>query len=147
MDVQWWYWLVLGGVLVAAELVVPAFFVFWFGLAAGLVSLTVLLMPGLSFPTQLLIWAAASVLMVVAWFRYFRREAPKVERWTAQEYVGEQGVLLSPVPEFGKGRVRFSRSILGNQEWTCTADHTLAEGARVALLEIHGNVAKVTQAQ
>lgn len=147
MDVQWWYWLVLGGVLVAAELVVPAFFVFWFGLAAGLVSLTVLLMPGLSFPTQLLIWAASSVLMVVAWFRYFRREAPKVERWTAQEYVGEQGVLLSPVPEFGKGRVRFSRSILGNQEWTCTADHTLAEGSRVALLEIHGNVAKVTQAQ
>ncbi|WP_462381389.1 NfeD family protein [Pseudomonas sp. Marseille-QA0892] len=147
MDVQWWYWLVLGGVLVAAELVVPAFFVFWFGLAAGLVSLTVLLMPGLSFPTQLLIWAAASVLMVIAWFRYFRRESPKAERWTAQEYVGEQGVLLSPVPEFGKGRVRFSRSILGNQEWTCTSDHALDQGARVALLEIHGNVAKVTQAQ
>ncbi|GGK00623.1 NfeD family protein [Pseudomonas matsuisoli] len=146
MDVQWWYWLVAAGVLIAAELLVPAFFVFWFGLGAALVSVTLLVVPGLSFAAQLLLWAAASALMVVVWFRFFRKEAPADQRWTAQAYEGTSGIILTPVDTFTKGRVRFARSILGSDEWSCTSNDSLAVGEQVILVEIHGNVAKVARA-
>jgi membrane protein implicated in regulation of membrane protease activity len=143
MDVQWWYWLIAAGVLIVAELVMPAFFVFWFGLGALLVSAALWAVPTLSFATQLVIWAVASVLMVFVWFRFFRKEQPASNRWTMQEYVGEPGILLTPADAFTKGRVQFSRAILGSQEWTCICSEPLEEGTRVTLVEIHGNVVKV----
>lgn len=72
MTIEWWYWLVGGVLLILLELVIPSFFVLWFGLGAVLVALLMLLAGDLSLTTQLLIWAAASVAMVILWFKVFR---------------------------------------------------------------------------
>ena len=39
MNPEWWVWIVGGIALVLAELIIPSFFIVWFGLAALLVGL------------------------------------------------------------------------------------------------------------
>ena len=34
MDLQYWHWLVFGMILIIAELFIPSFTIFWFGLGA-----------------------------------------------------------------------------------------------------------------
>lgn len=47
---EWWHWLVLGLCLSMAELLVPAFFIVWFGIGAIGVGVVLLFAP--SFPCQ-----------------------------------------------------------------------------------------------
>ena len=79
------------------------------------------------------------------WFKLFRRKQPDV-RWTADSVIGEVGLLTAAVSEFHKGRVRFQKPILGNEEWTCIADSEIAAGERVRLTAIEGNTARVIRA-
>ena len=44
----YWYWLVFGMVLIMAEIFIPSFTIFWFGLAAILVAGVLLLWPELA---------------------------------------------------------------------------------------------------
>ena len=67
---EWWHWIVLGLCLVMSELVVPAFFVIWFGIGALLVGVSLLVMPMLGMAVQLMVWGGLSTLLVMFWFRY-----------------------------------------------------------------------------
>lgn len=147
MTIEWWYWLVGGVLLILLELVIPSFFVLWFGLGAVLVALLMLLAGDLSLTTQLLIWAAASVAMVILWFKVFRPDQHKTLVGTADgAVIGEVGLLVGAVEPFQRGKVRFQRPILGAEEWACMADAAIAAGERVKVVSVEGNYVKVTKA-
>ena len=145
MEMQWWIWLVFGIALTLLELVLPTFFILWFGIGAVLVSLISLAAPGLQLDMQVLLWVLLSSVTTALWFKLFRRKQPDV-RWTADSVLGEVGLLTAGVSEFQKGRVRFQKPILGNEEWTCIADSEIAAGERVRLTAIEGNTARVIRA-
>ena len=111
MELVWWHWMILGLGLGLVELVVPAFFVIWFGLGALLVGVALLVAPGTGFTTQILLWTAASVAMTVLWFRVFRGDGGKTRSGQADEALGEIGVLVRAVEPLGvasaRGEVRF----------------------------------------
>lgn len=143
--IEWWHWVVLGLCLSIAELAIPAFFIIWFGIGAVAVGVIAGLLPGLSLASELLIWVVLSSLTVALWFKVFKpRKADN--RWTADEVLGEVGLLTAPVSEFQKGRVRFQKPILGNEEWVCIANSDIASGERVRILAIEGNVVRVGKA-
>jgi membrane protein implicated in regulation of membrane protease activity len=78
MELVWWHWMILGLGLGLLELVVPSFFIIWFGLGALLVGVALLVAPALDFTTQIVVlWTAASVAMTVLWFRVFRGDAAR----------------------------------------------------------------------
>ena len=145
MEMQWWIWLVFGVALILLELVLPTFFILWFGIGAVLVSLIALLAPDLQLDMQVLLWVLFSSVTTVLWFKLFRRKKADV-RWTADSVLGEVGLLTASVSEFQKGRVRFQKPILANEEWTCIADSDIAAGERVRLTAIEGNTARITRA-
>ena len=145
MEMQWWIWLVFGVALILLELVLPTFFILWFGIGAVLVSLIALLAPDLQLDMQVLLWVLFSSVTTVLWFKLFRRKKADV-RWTADSVLGEVGLLTASVSEFQKGRVRFQKPILGNEEWTCIADSDIAAGERVRLTAIEGNTARISRA-
>ena len=60
MEMQWWIWLVFGIALILLELVLPTFFILWFGIGAVLVSLTSLAAPSLQLDMQVLLWVLLS---------------------------------------------------------------------------------------
>jgi membrane protein implicated in regulation of membrane protease activity len=141
---QWWHWIVAGIGLVLLELAIPSFYVIWFGFAAILLGLLLLVLPGLSLTVQLLLWAAASVVMVLLWFRVFKPSRHKTLVGTADgEVIGEIGLLVSAVEPFARGRVRFQRPLLGAEEWVCMADEAIAAGERVQVLSVEGSYFKV----
>ena len=147
MVLEWWHWIVGGIALIALELALPSFFVIWFGLSALLVGLLLLIAPGLPLTGQLLLWAIASVALIVLWFRVFKRFRDKTRIGTAAgEVIGEIGLLVNAVAPFTRGKVRFQRPILGAEEWSCTADVEIAVGSRVKIVSVEGNFVKVTQA-
>jgi membrane protein implicated in regulation of membrane protease activity len=145
MEMQWWIWLVFGIGLILLELVLPTFFIIWFGIGAVLVSLIALAAPALQLDMQVLLWVLFSSVTTVLWFKLFKRKQPDV-RWTADSVIGEVGLLTSSVSQFQKGRVRFQKPLLGNEEWTCVADGDIPAGERVRLVAIEGNTARVVRA-
>lgn len=147
MTIQWWYWIVSGIVLILLELMVPSFFIFWFGLGAIIVGLLLLVAPGFPLAGQILLWAIASVTMTVLWFRVFSRIRNKTRIGTASgDIIGEIGLLSIDTGPFKRGKVRFQRPILGAEEWSCTSDTEIAIGTRVKLVSVEGSFLKVARA-
>lgn len=143
LNPQWWHWEILGIALVLLELVLPSFFVIWFGLGAILVGLA-LVVVDLSLAAQLGLWMLASVAMTVLWFRVFKRSQHKTLIGTADGHViGEVGLLVARVEPFQRGRVRFQRPVLGSEEWACVAETAIRAGERVRVVTVEGSFVKV----
>jgi len=146
MQLEWWVWMVGGIGLILAELIVPSFFVVWFGLGALLVGLLALLAPNLSLTVQLAIWTAASLAMVMLWFKVLKPGFHKTRIGTATgEVVGEIGLLVNAVAPFERGKVRFQRPVLGSEEWVCMADTPIAAGERVKVVAVEGSFLTVSK--
>ncbi|MCL2162544.1 MAG: NfeD family protein [Betaproteobacteria bacterium] len=144
---EWWHWIVGGIVLVLLELVIPSFFVLWFGLGALIVGLLLLVAPGFPLAGQILLWAITSVAMTALWFRVFSRIRNKTRIGTASgDIIGEIGLLVAEAAPFQRGKVRFQRPVLGAEEWPCTSDTEISIGTRVKLVSVEGSFLKVTRA-
>ena len=143
MDLLWWHWVVFGLALGLAELAIPSFFIIWFGLGALLVGVVLIMMPGLSFNAQILLWTIASAGLTALWFKVFRGVADKTRSGQAAEVLGEIGVLVHVVEPFQKGEVRFQKPVMGSEVWPCLADEAIAAGERVKVLAVDGQLLKV----
>ncbi|WP_428825985.1 NfeD family protein [Azonexus sp. IMCC34842] len=146
MNPEWWHWVVGGIALVLAELVIPSFFIVWFGLGALFVGLLALAFE-LSLTAQLATWTIASLAMVWLWFRVFKQSFQRTRIGTADgEVIGEIGLLVSAVAPFERGKVRFQRPVLGAEEWVCLSDTAIAAGERVKVIAVEGSFLKIGKA-
>ena len=147
MILEWWHWMVLGIVLILAELMVPSFFVIWFGLGGLLVALIMAVFSDLSLTSQLALWTGASLAMVALWFKVFRPDRHKTRIGTsAGDVIGEIGLMVNAVGPFQRGKVRFQRPILGAEEWVCMAQTELSPGQRVKVVAVEGSFVTVEAA-
>ncbi len=147
MNPEWWHWAVGGIALVLLELAIPSFYIIWFGIGALVVAAAMLLIPGISVTGELAIWIIASVALTIAWFRIFRSDRHKTLIGTAAgDVIGEVGLLVGAVEPFQRGRVRFQRPILGNEEWACVADRAIPAGERVRVVSVEGSFVKIDRA-
>lgn len=145
MQPEWWHWAVAGIVLILAELAVPAFVLVWFGLGALLVALLTALV-AIGVTAQLATWLAASLVLIVLWFRVFRPGSHKTRIGTADaEVIGEIGLLARDVAPFEKGEVRFQKPLLGADSWPCIADEAIRAGERVRVVTVEGSFLKVAK--
>ncbi|NTV14565.1 MAG: NfeD family protein [Desulfobulbaceae bacterium] len=138
---EYWQWLAFGMLLIIAELFIPSFTIFWFGLGAIIVAALLWLAPGLDFAWQLFIWALASAIFTFLWFRYFKRLMPdRTKAGVAKEaIVGESGRVIQAPEEHRHGRVRFATPLLGSDEWSFTCAESVVVGDRVHVQDISGN--------
>ena len=144
---EWWYWIVLGLCLVMSELVVPAFFVIWFGIGALLVCVSLLVMPMLGMAVQLMLWAGLSTLLVIFWFRYLKPKTVSLAGSSSAQAIGEVGLLVSDLCPDSRGQVRFQKPVLGSDLWECYAETPIKAGERVRVVKIEGHFIKVEAAK
>lgn len=147
-ELLYWHWIVLGIALVVLEIFLASFAVLWFGLGAIIVGILLWIFPAMSFTAQLFIWAIASVVMTLAWFKYFKpRSIDKTRAGITREaLIGECGqVIKAPIAE-GRGMARFSTPVLGSDEWEIICDEDLTVGDRIAIREFSGNTLIVSRA-
>ena len=141
MGPQYWHWLVFGMVLIIAEVFIPSFTIFWFGLGAALVGGLLWILPGLTLTAQLLLWALFSALLTAFWFVVMKpRMVDKTRAGMSREaLLGETGqVIRAPNGEL-RGLVRFSKPLLGSDEWSFICDEPVHIGDRVQIRDVSGN--------
>ncbi|MDD4615604.1 MAG: NfeD family protein [Alphaproteobacteria bacterium] len=147
MLLEWYHWAVLGIVLVASELVVPAFVLVWFGLGGLFVAILLAALPNMSFIAQLLLWMSASIALVILWFKVFKPHVHKTASGrSSAEAIGEVGLLVNNVEPFKKAKVRFQTPLIGSDVWECISDEKIEAGTRVKVVSVEGSLLKVTRA-
>ena len=79
MEVVFWHWWVLAGLLIILELATSRFFFLWLGFAAAAVGFLLLVFPSVPLGAQSIIFGGLSVIALVAW-RHYRRPVPARSR-------------------------------------------------------------------
>jgi len=139
--ILYWYWLVFGMLLIIAELFIPSFTIFWFGLGAIIVALILWLLPDMAVSWQLFIWAIASIVFTILWFKFFKplmtdRTKAGISR---EAIVGESGQVIKIPGADRRGIVRFTTPLLGADEWPFICEQEVAAGDRIFVKDVSGN--------
>jgi membrane protein implicated in regulation of membrane protease activity len=131
-QILWWYWIAFGLALIALELIVPSFTIIWFGLGACCVGLVMLPFAGLPLAGQMLLWAAASTVWTVLWFRWLKpRMADRTKAGMSKDaIIGEIGIVVP---------------VLGDDEWPCISTEALQPGDEARVVDIDGHVLRVVR--
>ena len=140
---EWWHWVILGLCLLVAELIIPAFFVIWFGIGALCVGLLLFAFPALSTAVQLIVWTAVSSGLVVVWYHYFKPKTVTNIGTSIANVIGEIGILVSDLSPDSRGQIRFQKPILGSDLWECYAEQNFKAGDRVRIAAVEGSFIKV----
>jgi len=139
--ILYWYWLVFGMLLIIAELFIPSFTIFWFGLGAIIVALILWLIPEMAVSWQLFIWAIASIVFTFLWFIFFKPlMTDRTKAGISREAVlGESGQVIKIPQEDRRGIVRFTTPLLGADEWPFICEQAVVSGDRVVVKDVSGN--------
>lgn len=148
LTLLYWHWIVVGIVLMLAEIFVGTFFIFWFGAAAVVIGLFLLPFPGIGIAAQVVSWGVLSTLFAIAWFRFMKPlSTDKTKAGLSREsLLGEIGQVLSAPNGDKRGTVRFPAPILGSDEWQIISQDSLNPGDRVSVIDVSGNSLIVTKA-
>lgn len=135
-------WAAIALVLMAAETIVPGAFLFWMGIAAALVTLVLLVAPGMSLLAQVVLFVVLSVIAVLAYRKWFRKrerpsDQPLLNR-RADQLVGQVLELDQAIVD-GRGRVK-----VGDAFWSVSGPD-LPVGRRVRVVAVDGMTLKVQE--
>ncbi len=126
------FWIIVGLIFVALEMVVPGFVIIWFGVAAVLTGILAIFVHN-SF-VQLAIFAGLSGVMVLCSQLISRRlTKPEPEPVGANRLFGVEGVVLQAISPPGYGRVK----VIG-EEWRATSKEAIPNGRTVKVIEVEG---------
>lgn len=109
-QVVFWHWWVVATAILLLETVTGTFYLLWISFAAAIVGLVLWLFPTLGGEAQLMLFAALSMISVVAWHRWrAKRPAPVTDQPAlnrrGQQYIGRQFTLDAPIVN-GQGKLR-----------------------------------------
>ncbi len=131
-------WLILGAILIIAEMVTPSFFLIWFGIG-GLIAAAAAYLHA-SATIQWIVFLASSAALVLC-SRLFARKVtpgPPPSRQNVDEYLGETGVVVQKDPHANTGVIRVKR-----EAWRADSSEVLEEGALVEVVGSEGVHLKV----
>jgi membrane protein implicated in regulation of membrane protease activity len=136
-------WLIVGVVLIIAEMVTPSFFLIWFGIGAVAAAGAAYLRA--TSTLQWIVFLGSSAALVLCSRLFARRVTPGPPplRTNIDEYLGETGVVIQRIdPVANTGLIRVKK-----EEWRADADEVIEEGARVEVIGSGGAHLKVRRKQ
>jgi membrane protein implicated in regulation of membrane protease activity len=138
---QWWWIAAL--VLISAEILLPGFFLLWFGIAAAGVAILLMLMPDLGLLSQVLVFVVLAFVSCLGYWRVARKSlqtpaVPTLNR-RAEQLIGQHYVLDRAI-ENGRGKAK-----VGDSLWLVEGPD-LPAGARVTVTGVEGATLRVREA-
>ena len=106
-----WHWLILGFVLLIAEILVPGVFLLWWGLSAIVIAVITKLIPTLPLSFLAVMYAVIVSILSIIWWRYQHGkdqidQSKSVLNQRDHAMIGAQGKVLE-IGENGIGRGAF----------------------------------------
>ncbi|MDZ3934542.1 NfeD family protein [Escherichia marmotae] len=117
------FWLSLGGLLLAAEMLGGNGYLLWSGVSAVITGLVVWLVP-LGWEWQGVMFAILTLLAAWLWWKWLTRRG--------RQQIGRRFVLESPLVN-GRGHMR-----VGDSSWPVSASEDLGAGTHVEVIAIEG---------
>lgn len=141
MYIEYWYWFLLGMLLIIAEVVLPTAVALWFGLAALCVGILLWFFPDMPLAMQALIWIILSIGCTIFWFKYIKPLSKDKTRagLSRENTIGQIGLVVQTHLEHDHILVRFTLPVLGSDEWRCRSTLPVSVGERVIVIDILGN--------
>lgn len=136
------FWLSLGGLLLAAEMLGGNGYLLWSGVAAVITGLLVWLLP-LGWEWQGALFAVLTLVAAWLWWRWLNRQvrsqktADSALNQRGQQLVGKRYTLDDTLIN-GRGHVR-----IGDSSWPVIADDDLVAGTRVEVIAVEGITLRV----
>jgi membrane protein implicated in regulation of membrane protease activity len=140
--ITWWYWIILGILLIILEMGTGTFIVLGFGIAAVLVGFLDLLFTP-NFVIQITVWILLSVVIITLLFKYFKSQPSVSSTGQSDHGLDTLGTVTETIEKHGRGKVRFDSPVLGNTLWHATSREHLDAGQRVSIEEVNGQLIKV----
>ncbi len=132
-----WGWLITGFLICLAEMLLPGSFLLWIGLAAISTGILLMVLPALTLPLTLLLFAALTLLFL--WigrevYGSLRRPSDKPFLNRRADALVGQIFLLDTAITNGQGRIRVQDSV-----WTVRGTD-MAKGERVRVMAVEDAV-------
>ncbi|HOU02715.1 MAG TPA: NfeD family protein [Bacteroidales bacterium] len=126
------FWFILGLVFFLAELVIPGFFIFFFGLGAWAAAITCLIWnPGINL--QIIIFAVVSVLSLVGLRRMIQKKffysKEDLSSAVEDEFTGREALALSDFGPDKAGKVEFKGTT-----WKAESNFKITTGQTVIIV-------------
>ena len=141
---QFWHWWILAALLAGIEILAPGVFFIWLGAAAAVTGLIALVIPGMGWQIEALIFAVLAVIAVVGWRSYLKKTAKNQPVSTlnrrGEQLIGRMAVLSEPIQN-GRGKVKIDDSM-----WRVEGSD-LPAGAQVKVTGVDGSILKVEVAR
>ena len=137
LDFVFWYWWVIGFILLVLEILTPGYFFMWMAASGFLTGAIVLLLPATGMNMQILIFSVLSVVAIIAWKFYGKRhptesDQPLLNKRGVQ-YIGRIFNLYQPIKN-GEGKIKVDDSIWKVHGEDCDIN------SRVKVVAIRGTV-------
>ena len=140
LDFVFWYWWVIGFILLVLEILTPGYFFMWMAASGFLTGAIVLLLPATSMNIQILIFSVLSVVAIIVWKFYGKKhptasDHPLLNKRGVQ-YIGRVFSLYQPIKN-GQGKIKVDDSIWKVHGEDCDIN------SRVKVVAIRGTVFEV----
>ena len=138
--IEFWHWWVFAAALIAIEVFAPSTVFLWPAVAAAILGFALLAINGMSWQYQALLFAALTVISIVAWRAYARTrplqsDDPTLNR-RAEQHRGRVVTLKDPIID-GRGRIT-----LDGIAWTIEGEDMEA-GCGIRVIRVDGAILKV----
>ena len=129
------FWFIIGLALFLAELVIPGFFIFFFGLGAWVTAAVCLIGdPNSITNVQILIFAITSLLSLIALRRIIQKKffysKENLSEGVEDEFTGREATATTQFGVSKKGKVEFKGTT-----WNAESKSEIKEGERVIIIE------------
>jgi membrane protein implicated in regulation of membrane protease activity len=141
--IEFWHWMILAAALAGIEILTPGFFFLWLGGAALVTGILALIVPSLSWETQVLVYAVLSGASVLAWYKFRHRLTITSDDMTlnrrGEQLLGRNAILSEAIVN-GRGQIRIDDTV-----WRCEGPD-LAAGTQVRVVAMRGAMVSVVKA-
>lgn len=130
------FWLSLGGLLLAAEMLGAGGYLLWSGVAAMVTGAIAWLWPQLGWDWQGVIFAVLTVVVAWLWWAWLRQRLltvpPSTLNQRGQQLIGQHITLSEPLNN-GIGHIR-----IGDGSWRVQCEQNLPVGSTVEVVAVEG---------
>ena len=145
-NIVWWHWIVLGILLIIAEMGTGTFIVLGFGIAAILIGLLDLIAAP-NFVIQVTLWTLLSIVSITLLFKYFKHQSAISTTGQSDHGFDTLGTVTDTIEANRRGKVRFDTPVLGNTLWHATSREKIGKGERVRIEKVNGQLISVAPAK
>lgn len=134
-----WFWLSLGGLLLAAEMLGASGYMLWSGIAAVVVGILAWLFP-FSWEMQGVLFAVLTVVSAFLWWYWLSKRTkpqPAMLNQRNHQLLGTRATLTEPTTD-GYGRMK-----VGDSSWRIYCATELSPGTEVEVIAVEGNTLHV----